>query len=216
MEILDHDSTEFRSVKEDFLQRWGSVDLPVVTHVLRTHRAPTAIRKYQTYQQKVIKMIKAEGKKFEYMLDGNERAPYYHGTALTCALGLNGRRSVCNHGDCNICNILKSRFKMKRESPRDGAPFHRFGPAFYFTETSSKADAYSAEAKGLGPGYRAIIVTNIIRGREWEAKEDMRILRRPPKGYDCVIGLEHLNFDEVALYDHRSILATYVVYYKYS
>lgn len=186
-------------------------------NILKLPVPKTLHDKYENYKEKVMNLERGRTAPSLSCINSGNEVKIYHGTSLECKLGVGQNSKVCNSGQCNCCNILKSGFKTAKSGARG---FNRFGLGLYSTSVSSKAHDYnSASENGLGQGKRAMLVCKVVAGRSYstETSPNFREVTAPPEGHDSILGIKgsELNHDELVVYDSKAMIATYLILYSY-
>ena len=141
---------------------------------------------------------------------------FYHGTVLKCNVAETGQ--LCQNRACGVCGISHIGFAPQKLGTHIQW-FLRFGKAFYFAPNSSKCHEYT---EGYSR-YRALMCCDVAQGNSCMAKDNMRDVTQPPRGYDSITGKKGvhlpgqrggLNFDEVAVFRPDAILPKYIIFYE--
>jgi hypothetical protein len=155
----------------------------------------------------------------------------FHGTSLgeSCNLGIDLSSKPCDSPDCAVCSICKTGFDMSKA--RDGAAargWERFGPGLYFSSTSGKSNDYAQRSVRIRMGRKCqvMFLCKVALGREFKTSTDLPDLKKPPLGYDSVVGEvgtdvvgnpggTDLNYDECVLYNDESAVPSYLISYSF-
>lgn len=144
--------------------------------------------------------------------NGNEEL-MFHGTRMKCGLP---RERCCDDEGCSVCSIIRTGFKTSKA--RTG--FQRFGTGIYVSATSSKANDYVKcmveLEEGGGGGQKVLLVCRVLAGVVYPSTTNLEQLRSAPAGFHSVQGVpgEHLNYDELVVYDDRAILPAFIITYS--
>ncbi|KAE9387033.1 ADP-ribosylation [Gymnopus androsaceus JB14] len=142
---------------------------------------------------------------------GNENRRW-HGTTRECHLGDNGQTQFCGSKTCSLCCIVKTSFDLSLFGKKTG--WGRFGRGIYTTSTSSKANDYSDNKSPSS--LRAILLNQVVVGKQYKLLYNNVTLTKPPPGYDSVLGEKggSLNYDELVVYTNDAIRPSFLVMYE--
>nr|GMD06917.1 Unconventional myosin-XVB like [Ipomoea batatas] len=104
--------------------------------ILKVHNMQKTLARFEEYRETVkIKASKLAKKHARCLADGNELLRF-HGTTVECSLGKNGSSSLCNSEKCQVCQILRHGFRVKK------------GGVGVFTASTSRRAVEAIEMKG--------------------------------------------------------------------
>ena len=124
---------------------------------------------------------------------------HFHGTTLACDVPTTHK--FCENGECGICGISSS--GLDRSYITRG----RFGPGFYLTPHSSKADEYTSDQV-----HRAVLLCDVCPGRQFTCKKD-DVDFHLPRGYDSAVSCT-LPSPEIVVYEQDAVMPRYIIIYK--
>lgn len=196
------------TIEKEFKTMWRH-ESTIVTTVDSVWRVRTDHLKkdYEQYRELILQKLKS--------VKNINEVNTYHGTTLSCNLGVKGNTNVCNRHDCNLCNIIKSGFKTKKAKVND---FMGFGKGVYSTPISSKAHGYNSGSElGLGKGRRAVLACKVLLGRPFFTETYIPNLGQPPEGFDSVWAKpgKDLKFEEIVVYNPKAMMLNYIIVYTY-
>lgn len=178
-----------------------------IDRVLKVHNMQKTLARFEDYRESVkAKASKLPKKHPRCLADGNELLRF-HGTTLTCCLGLSGSSSLCISEKCNVCRIIREGFSTKREL--------KGGVGVFTTSTSGRAFE-SIEIPNEDAGVRkALIVCRVIAGRVHRPLENIGDIAGQT-GFDSLAGKVGLysNIEELYLLNHKALLPCFVVICK--
>ncbi|XP_047956780.1 uncharacterized protein LOC125202430 [Salvia hispanica] len=178
-----------------------------IDRVLKVHNMQKTLARFEDYRESVkAKASKLPKKHPRCLADGNELLRF-HGTTLTCSLGLSGSSSLCISEKCSVCRIIREGFSTKREL--------KGGVGVFTTSTSGRAFE-SIEIPNEDPGVRkALIVCRVIAGRVHRPLENIGDIAGQT-GFDSLAGKVGLysNIEELYLLNHKALLPCFVVICK--
>ncbi|KAF9240845.1 hypothetical protein BU15DRAFT_45471, partial [Melanogaster broomeanus] len=165
--------------------------------------------------------VEARGR-FEHngLYAGNEQKRF-RCAARACTLGEKGNLYPCNSKICELCETIRCGFQphldRKRRIPLNSAGI-RLGAGIYTTRTSSKADEYAVNRHDPNSTVKAMFVCRVVIGKPYETMVENTRFRRPPMGYDSVVGIpgqwSEFTDDEYVVYDPDAIRAAYLIVYE--
>ncbi|KAF7822457.1 PolyADP-ribose polymerase [Senna tora] len=180
-----------------------------VLKVQNTHKAFSSFEE----QREVIKMNAEKLQKNKHprcLADGNELLRF-HGTTVSCSLGLNGSSSLCSLGHCGICQILRNGFSCTTTTKE----FH--GELGVFT-TSTGAKAFESigsmsDERSRGTR-KCVVVCRVIAGRVRSHLEEIQEM--DDLGFDSLARNIscHSDFEELYVLNPKAILPCFVAIYK--
>jgi len=194
----------YHDVTRQFAQQWKHpTPVPSIIKLWKVNTDQTVANRFSSYQRRIEQSRGIPG--------GNTRRRF-HGTVRQCRLGdTSSERAFCVLRSCNVCRIIKNSFQVARAGRRTN--FGRFGAGIYTSATSSKASDYSAETASSN---KAMLLNDVVMGRVIKLTRTNTSLRRPPPGFDAVIGEpgEDLNYDECVVYDNDAIRPSFLIIYR--
>ncbi|CAA7025282.1 unnamed protein product [Microthlaspi erraticum] len=180
-----------------------------IDRILKVHNMHKTLARFEEYRDAVkMRASKLQKKHPRCIADGNELLRF-HGTTVSCVLGINGSTSLCSSDKCCVCRIIRNGFSAKREMNNGIGVFtaSTSGRAFESIEIDG-CDGTTTERK-------ALIVCRVIAGRVHrpvESLEEMGGLN----GFDSLAGKVGLytNVEELYLLNSRALLPCFVVICK--
>ena len=178
-----------------------------IERVLKVHNMQKTLARFEEHREIVkIKASKLPKKHPRCLADGNELLRF-HGTTISCSLGMNGSSSLCTSEKCNVCRILRHGFSTKKEI--------NGGVGVFTTSTSGSAlesIKLSEENESLG---KALIVCRVIAGRVHRPLENIQELAGQ-SGFDSLAGKVgvYSNIEELYLLNPIALLPCFVVICK--
>ncbi|XP_019168786.1 PREDICTED: uncharacterized protein LOC109164699 [Ipomoea nil] len=163
--------------------------------ILKVHNMQKTLARFEEYRETVkIKASKLAKKHARCLADGNELLRF-HGTTVECSLGKNSSSSLCNSEKCQVCQILRHGFRVKK------------GGVGVFTASTSRRALEAIEMKGGMK--KALIVCRVIAGRVHKPVENLQEL----SGFDSLAGKFglHSSVEELFLLNPRALLPCFVV-----
>jgi len=183
---------------------------PSVIHVYKVVMPKAIMDRYFAYRDGVERRGNFESLGLS---TGNE-CRRWHGTKRGCTLGDDPKNlRLC--GNCALCGILTTSFKLSLVGSSPTHLFSRFGNGIYASSTSSKSDDYTENRGVLSPN-KVMILTKVVVGKGYKLLRDKPNLTAPPPGYNSVLGEtgKSLNHDEVIVYKNDAIRPAYLVVYR--
>ncbi|GLT83480.1 hypothetical protein SLE2022_017680 [Rubroshorea leprosula] len=178
-----------------------------IERVLKVHNMQKTLARFEEYREMVKnKASKLPKKHPRCIADGNELLRF-HGTTVSCSLGLNGSSSLCVSEKCCVCRIIRNGFSAKKELKE--------GIGVFTTSTSGRAFE-SIEILEDDPSIRkALIVCRVIAGRVHRPLENI-LEMAGQTGFDSLAGKVGLysNIEELYLLNPRALLPCFVVICK--
>ncbi|GLJ45762.1 hypothetical protein SUGI_0962990 [Cryptomeria japonica] len=208
--LKEGDST--RNVVEIiFKSSWleSKVECCQIERVLKVNHTHNTLAKFEEYRDTVRATASKLAKKHQRcMADGNEVLSF-HGTTITCSLGIDGLSTPCNFLDCNVCNIITTGFPSKQSK----------GKGIYTAATSLRAhNSITLSHDGLMyPVKRAMMVCRVIAGRVHKPPSTGSVDKFSiPVGFDSVAGeVESCSkLEELYISSPRGILPCFIVIYS--
>ncbi|XP_010520878.1 PREDICTED: uncharacterized protein LOC104799892 [Tarenaya hassleriana] len=181
-----------------------------IDRVLKVHNMQKTLARFEEYRETVkIRASKLPKKHPRCLADGNELLRF-HGTTISCSLGLNGSTSLCMSETCCVCRIIRKGFSTKREMNN--------GIGVFTTSTSGRAFASISEGDDDDRTARkALIVCRVIAGRVHRPVENPAEMNGlNVNGFDSLAGKVGLysNVEELYLLNPKSLLPCFVVICK--
>ncbi|KAK8966818.1 hypothetical protein KSP40_PGU001428 [Platanthera guangdongensis] len=174
--------------------------------ILKVHHLQRTLAKFEEYRESVQnRAIKFQHKHARCIADGNELLRF-HGTTISCSLGVNGSSSLCSSTKCNVCQIIRSGFPTKWEMKAGVGVFtaSTWETALESIDTTAENNDFSSK--------KAVVICRVIAGR----------IHKPIDGFREMIGLmdfdsvagkvgRHSNLEELYLLNPRALLPCFVV-----
>nr|GMD05203.1 Unconventional myosin-XVB like [Ipomoea batatas] len=185
--------TSWTSSKPDKNNNTGNTGME---RILKVHNMQKMLARFEEYRETVkIKASKLAKKHARCLADGNELLRF-HGTTVECSLGKNGSSSLCNSEKCQVCQILRHGFRVKK------------GGVGVFTASTSRRAVEAIEMKGGMK--RALIVCRVIAGRVHKPVENNL---QELSGFDSLAGKFglHSSVEELFLLNPKALLPCFVV-----
>ncbi|KAK4271384.1 hypothetical protein QN277_020086 [Acacia crassicarpa] len=184
-----------------------------IESVLKVQNTPRTFARFEEYREMIKNNAEKSDKKKQprCLVDGNELLRF-HGTTLTCSLGINGSSSIssssglCTSKDCCVCQIL-------RHGSFTISQFHgSFG--VLTTPTCDKA-FQSIESLDSESQRKSVIVCRVIAGTVRFSSEE-EIQESEISGFDSLAEKRNGDSEIEGLYvlDPRAILPCFVLIYK--
>ncbi|KAI3718771.1 hypothetical protein L6452_19655 [Arctium lappa] len=180
-----------------------------IERILKVHNMQKTLSEFEEHRETVkVRASKLQKKHPRCLADGNELLRF-HGTLVECNLGLNGSSSLCQSTNCNVCQILRHGFSIKK----NGNNKNVVGSVF---TTSTSQRAFEAIDVNNGSYLRkALIVCRVIAGRVHKPLENIQELANQ-SGFDSLAGKVGIysNIEELYLLDPKSLLPCFVIICK--
>ncbi|XP_024989224.1 uncharacterized protein LOC112523776 [Cynara cardunculus var. scolymus] len=180
-----------------------------IERILKVHNMQRTLSEFEEHRETVkVRASKLQKKHPRCLADGNELLRF-HGTLVECNLGLNGSSSLCQSTNCNVCQILRHGFSIKK----NGNNKNVVGSVF---TTSTSQRAFEAIDVNNGSNLRkALIVCRVIAGRVHKPLENIQELANQ-SGFDSLAGKVGIysNIEELYLLDPKSLLPCFVIICK--
>ncbi|KAJ0836458.1 putative transcription factor C2H2 family [Helianthus annuus] len=180
-----------------------------IERILKVHNMQRTLSEFEEHRESVkVKASKLQKKHPRCLADGNELLRF-HGTLVECNLGLNGSSSLCQSSNCNVCQILRHGFSIKKTNNKNVG-----GPGVFTTSTSQRAfDALGANNSLLLR--KALIVCRVIAGRVHKPMENIQELANQ-SGFDSLAGKVGIysNIEELYLLNPKALLPCFVIICK--
>ncbi|KAH7652989.1 ADP-ribosylation-containing protein [Dioscorea alata] len=178
-----------------------------IERVLKVHNTQKTLAWFEEYRETVkIKAAKLPKKHPRCLADGNELLRF-HGTTISCSLGMNGSSSLCTLGKCSICQIIRNGFSMQEETKEHIGVFT--------TATSGRAFESINLPEDDPFTRKALLVCRVIAGRVHRPLDNYQELAGQ-SGFDSLAGKVGLyaNIEELYLLNPRALLPCFVVICK--
>ncbi|KAF8114596.1 hypothetical protein N665_0036s0120 [Sinapis alba] len=179
-----------------------------IDRILKVHNMQKTLARFEEYRDTVKnRASKLQKKHPRCIADGNELLRF-HGTTVSCVLGVNGCTSLCSSEKCCVCRIIRNGFSVKREMDN--------GIGVFTASTSGRAFESIAMEGGDGETERkALIVCRVIAGRVHRPVENVEEMGGL-NGFDSLAGKVGLytNVEELYLLNSRALLPCFVVICK--
>nr|XP_043624140.1 uncharacterized protein LOC122595768 [Erigeron canadensis] len=180
-----------------------------IERILKVHNMQRTLSEFEEHRETVkVKASKLPKKHPRCLADGNELLRF-HGTLVECNLGHHGSSTLCLSNTCNVCQILRHGFKIKKSSNNK----NEIGSVFT-TSTSQRAfDAINAN--NSSHLRKALIVCRVIAGRVHKPLDNIQELGNL-SGFDSLAGKVGIysNIEELYLLDSKSLLPCFVIICK--
>ncbi|KAH7672156.1 ADP-ribosylation-containing protein [Dioscorea alata] len=177
-----------------------------IERVLKVHNMQKTLSRFEEYREMVkLKAGKLPKKHPRCLADGNELLRF-HGTTVSCYLGMNGSSSLCTSKNCNVCQILRHGFTTKKKT----------GPIGVFTTATSGRAFESIDLSEDDPSTRkALLVCRVIAGRVHKPLDNYQELVGQSV-FDSLAGKvgPYANIEELYLLNPRALLPCFVVICK--
>ncbi|XP_076958941.1 uncharacterized protein LOC143634854 [Bidens hawaiensis] len=178
-----------------------------IERILKVHNMQRTLSEFEEHRESVkVKASKLQKKHPRCLADGNELLRF-HGTLVECNLGLNGSSSLCLSKNCNVCQILRHGFSIKKNNK------NVVGGVFT-TSTSQRAfDALGVNNSSILR--KALIVCRVIAGRVHKPLENIQELANQ-SGFDSLAGKVGIysNIEELYLLNPKALLPCFVIICK--
>ncbi|RIB17971.1 hypothetical protein C2G38_2131873 [Gigaspora rosea] len=222
---LPANSQKYKDVAKQFKDAWKHPHkvTPEISKIWKIYCPEAMVSRYRLYREEVERQQQLAGKPFprgdgkRLMSAGNEQRRF-HGTKMSCLIGLKNDGQVCSDKSCSVCCIIRDGYKLRFVGT--GTVFSRFGRGIYFSGTSSKSDDYNdGSLKDFyGVSYKVMLLNKVVVGKGHPLTVDNMTLTAPPMGYDSVLGepstTGNLNYDEVVVYREEASIPQYLIVYK--
>ena len=175
-----------------------------IERVLKVHNMQKTLARFEEYRETVkIKASKLPKKHPRCLADGNELLRF-HGTTITCSLGMNGSSNLCISETCNVCRIIRHGFSIKKGSV-----------GVFTTSTSGRAFETIELYEDNLSIRKALMVCRVIAGRVHKPLDNFQELAGQ-SGFDSLAGKVGLysNIEELYLLNPRALLPCFVVICK--
>ncbi|XP_010448164.1 PREDICTED: uncharacterized protein LOC104730664 [Camelina sativa] len=182
-----------------------------IDRILKVHNMQKTLARFEEYRDTVkIRASKLQKKHPRCIADGNELLRF-HGTAVACALGINGSTSLCSSEKCCVCRIIRNGFSSKREMNN--------GVGVFTASTSERAfESIVVGDNGGGGDRKALIVCRVIAGRVHRPVENLEEMSSGSllNGFDSLAGKVGLytHVEELYLLNSRALLPCFVLICK--
>lgn len=166
------------------------------------------LSEFEEHRESVkVKASKLQKKHPRCLADGNELLRF-HGTLVECNLGLNGSSSLCLSTNCNVCQILRHGFSIKKNSNKNVV-------AGVFTTSTSKRAFDALGVNNSSILRKALIVCRVIAGRVHKPLENIQELANQ-SGFDSLAGKVGIysNIEELYLLNPKALLPCFVIICK--
>ncbi|KAI3745446.1 hypothetical protein L1987_58558 [Smallanthus sonchifolius] len=207
-ELLEGDSSR-KIVELIYKTSWSKshTNSGGIERILKVHNMQRTLSEFEEHRETVkVKASKLQKKHPRCLADGNELLRF-HGTLVECNLGLNGSSSLCLSNNCNVCQILRHGFSIKKNNK------NVVGGVFT-TSTSQR----SFDALGVNNSSslrKALIVCRVIAGRVHKPLENIQELANQ-SGFDSLAGKVGIysNIEELYLLNPKALLPCFVIICK--
>jgi len=188
----------FKRVVDNFRTSWKSgTPCPDVKKVYKIIEKPAFVAAYDKYRTR----INGNG---PFQTRGGERHLWF-GTTRECNLGDPGNVKPCSSITCSLCSVMRSSFDIT--SFPNGIPV---------SDTSNKSD--ECAKNNIRSPSKAMLLINVVTGKETKMSRDSLPLSAPPRGFDSVRVMGSRNgkpvkLDEVIVYAGDAVRPSYLVVY---
>ncbi|KAJ0974820.1 hypothetical protein J5N97_016785 [Dioscorea zingiberensis] len=142
-----------------------------IERVLKVHNMQKTLARFEEYRETVkIKASKLSKKHPRCLADGNELLRF-HGTTISCSLGMNGSSSLCTLEKCSVCRIIRNGFTMQEETNEHIGVFT--------TATSGRAFESIQVSEDDPFTRKALLVCRVIAGRVHKPLDNYQELATP-------------------------------------
>ncbi|EEF43964.1 uncharacterized protein LOC8267419 [Ricinus communis] len=173
-----------------------------IERVLKVHNMQVTIAQFEEYRELVkIKASKLPTRHSRCLADGNELLRF-HGTTISCSLGMNGSYSLCTEEKCGVCQILRHGFCRK-------------DIGVFTTSTSGRAlESIESSEDSHSSARKALLVCRVIAGRVHKPLGNFQEIAGQ-SGFDSLAGKvgQHSNIEELYLLNPKALLPCFVVIY---
>ncbi|KAJ0974800.1 hypothetical protein J5N97_016765 [Dioscorea zingiberensis] len=150
-----------------------------IERVLKVHNMQKTLARFEEYRETVkIKASKLPKKHPRCLADGNELLRF-HGTTISCSLGMNGSSSLCTLEKCSVCRIIRNGFTMQEETNEHIGVFT--------TATSGRAFESIQVSEDDPFTRKALLVCRVIAGRVHKPLDNYQELATQ-SGFDSLAG----------------------------
>ncbi|XP_076922970.1 uncharacterized protein LOC143584937 [Bidens hawaiensis] len=179
-----------------------------IERILKVHNMQRTLSEFEEHRESVkVKASKLQKKHPRCLADGNELLRF-HGTLVECNIGLNGSSSLCLSNNCNVCQILRHGFSIKKNNNKNVVG------GVFTTSTSQRAfDALGVNNSSILR--KALIVCRVIAGRVHKPLENIQELANQ-SGFDSLAGKVGIysNIEELYLLNPKALLCCFVIICK--
>ncbi|KAL8172412.1 hypothetical protein V2J09_024216 [Rumex salicifolius] len=172
-----------------------------IERVFKIHNMQKTIARFEEYRETVKnKASKLPKKHPRCIADGNELLRF-HGTTVSCSLGLHDSSSLCVSDKCFVCKIIRHGFL-------DG----EHGIGVFTSSTSARAFENIVISEDDPSMRKALIVCRVIAGRVHRPLENIQEMMGQT-GFDSLAGKVGLcsNIEELYLLNPRALLPCFVI-----
>ncbi|KAL8228196.1 hypothetical protein R6Q57_015780 [Mikania cordata] len=208
-ELIEGDSSR-KIVELIYKTSWSKsrINSVGIERILKVHNMQRTLSEFEEHRETVkVKASKLQKKHPRCLADGNELLRF-HGTFVECSLGLNSSSSLCQSSNCNVCQILRHGFSIKKNNNKNAV-------SGVFT-TSTSRRAFDALGVNSSPLLRkALIVCRVIAGRVHKPLENIQELANQ-SGFDSLAGKVGIysNIEELYLLNPKALLPCFVIICK--
>ncbi|KAK9051763.1 hypothetical protein SSX86_028391 [Deinandra increscens subsp. villosa] len=208
-ELLEGDSSR-KIVELIYKTSWSKshTNSGGIERILKVHNMQRTLSEFEEHRETVkVKASKLQKKHPRCLADGNELLRF-HGTFIECNLGLNGSSSLCQSNNCNVCQILRHGFSIKKTNNKNAVS------GVFTTSTSQRAfDALGVDNSSVLR--KSLIVCRVIAGRVHKPLENIQELANQ-SGFDSLAGKVGIysNIEELYLLNPKALLPCFVIICK--
>ncbi|KAK7399920.1 hypothetical protein VNO78_11117 [Psophocarpus tetragonolobus] len=140
------------------------------------------------------------------LVDGNELLRF-HGTSISCSLGLNGSSTLCTLDQCRVCDILKHGFSANQE-------FHG-ALGVYTTSSSGKAIDSVCSSNESDKKRMCVVLCRVIAGRIHNPLQEIKEITVPE--FDALVKKisDQSEIEELIVLNPRAVLPCFLVIYNF-
>ncbi|KAI0507470.1 hypothetical protein KFK09_013595 [Dendrobium nobile] len=179
----------------------------IIEKILKVHNMQKTLANFEKYRESVkARASKLQKKHARCIADGNELLRF-HGTTISCSLGVNGSSSLCSSENCNVCRIIKLGFSVIWDMNE--------GVGVFTASTSERAFESIETSKEKPLPKKALLVCRAIAGRIHKPLDNLQEVIGLP-GFDSLAGKVggHSSLDVLYLLNPRALLPCFVVICK--
>ncbi|KAK1424474.1 hypothetical protein QVD17_19804 [Tagetes erecta] len=208
-ELLEGDSSR-KIVELIYKTSWSKshTNSGGIERILKVHNMQRTLSEFEEHRETVkVKASKLQKKHPRCLADGNELLRF-HGTFVECNLGLNGSSSLCQSSNCNVCQVLRHGFSIKKINKQNVVPG-------VFTTSTSQRAFHALGVNNSSLLRKALIVCRVIAGRVHKPLENIQDLANQ-SGFDSLAGKVGIysNIEELYLLNPKALLPCFVIICK--
>lgn len=181
-----------------------------ISAILKVQNLQRVVAEFENYRELVkIRATKLSKKHSRCVADGNEFLGF-HGTTLSCSLGLSSSSNLCFSDQCGVCQILRHGFASKTRP--DGIK-----GVLTASTCSTALECIETERGGNrgGGGLKAVVLCRVIAGRVHKPMKKFE----DPNGFSEFDSLAlkvgpNARLDELYLLSTKALLPCFVIVFK--